>query len=80
MSTLDADLLHAHAQGDAASLVTLYQQAAAQANNTEAVAFYLTHAHVFAMEINHPDRDALRARLIEMGREAPLGPPRSPLR
>lgn len=77
---LDAALLAAHHKGDAAQLVTLYQQAADQANDAEAAGFYLTHAHVFAMEIDHPDRDALRARLIAMGREVPLHPAPPPLR
>lgn len=80
MSDLDDDLLAAHEKGDAAALVTLYQHAAVQTNDMDAAAFYLTHAHVFAMEINHPDQDILRSRLIEMGREAPLLPPRAPLR
>lgn len=80
MSTLDTALLAAHESGDTAALVRLYQDAAAQANDTQAAAFYLTHAHVFAMELNHPDRDRLRQQLIDMGREAPLDPPRPPLR
>ena len=80
MKDLDAQLLAAHAKGDAAALVTLYRQAADQANDPQAAAFYLTHAHVFACEINHPDTDALRQRLIDQGREAPLPPPRPPLR
>lgn len=80
MSDLDALLLTAHANRDAAGLVTLYTQAADQAKDTEAAAFYLTHAHVFACEINHPDTDALRQRLIDQGREAPLPAPRPPLR
>lgn len=80
MTELDAALLAAHRTDDKAALVTLYQQAAAQANAAEAEAFYLTHAHVFALEINHPDQHRLRARLIDTGREAPLGPARPPLR
>ena len=77
MNDLDAALLAAQAEDDAAALGTLYQQAADAAEDVEGAAFYLTHAHVFAMEINHPDQHALRARLVEMGREAPLQPPRS---
>ena len=80
MSDLDDLLLAAHASGDVARLVTLYKQAADQANDVEAAAFYLTHAHVFACEINHPDTAALRQRLIDQGREAPLPPPRPPLK
>lgn len=80
MKDLNARLLTAHAKGDAADLVALYTQAADAANDAEAAAFYLTHAHVFACEINHPNTDALRQRLIEQGREAPLPAPRAPLR
>ncbi len=80
MSDLDARLLDAHARADAGDLVRLYRQAADQANDTEAAAFYLTHAHVFACEINHPDTAALRQRLIDQGREAPLPPPRPPFK
>lgn len=80
MSQLDAALLAAHEKRDAAALVKLYQQAAAQTEDADAAAFYLTHAHVFAMEINHPDQAPLRARLIDMGREAPLGMPPPPFR
>ena len=80
MTDLDALLLAAHAKGDAAALVRLYEQAADQANDAEAAAFFLTHAHVFACEINHPDTEVLRQRLIDQGREAPLPAPRPPLR
>ena len=79
MTDLDADLLAAHAVGDLTVLVRLYQQAARDAQDADAAAFYLTHAHVFALECNHPDQDALRAELVAAGREAPLGPPRPPL-
>jgi len=80
MSDLDKRLLAAHAQGDAAALVTLYREAADQTNDAQAQGFYLTHAHVFALEIGHPDTATLRQRLIDQGREAPLHPPNPPLR
>ncbi|KAJ03506.1 hypothetical protein JQT66_05825 [Sulfitobacter mediterraneus] len=80
MTDLDRDLLAAHAAGDTSALVALYAQAAEAANNTDQAAFYLTHAHVFAMEIGHPDTPALRQRLIDMGRESPLPAPNPPLR
>ena len=79
-SALDRDLLAAHAAGDAAALVTLYAQAAEAATSAEQVAFYLTHAHVFALEAGHPDTAALRQRLIDMGRESPLPAPKPPFR
>ena len=70
----------AHAAGDLGALVTLYTQAADQAGAPDAAAFYLTHAYVFALEQGHPDEDALRKRLVDQGREAPLLPPNPPLR
>lgn len=72
MSDLDAALLAAHASGDLEALVTLYTRAADAASDSQAAAFYLTHAHVFAMELGHADAPALRQRLIDQGREAPL--------
>ncbi|MFT6674049.1 MAG: hypothetical protein ACJAVM_000220 [Sulfitobacter sp.] len=80
MIPLDQALLAAHAAGDAPALVDLYRQAAEAARDSEKSAFYLTHAHVFAMETAHPDTVMLRQRLIDMGREAPLGAPNPPLR
>ena len=80
MKTLQADLLAAHAARDTCALVALYQRAAAQANAPQQAAFYLTHAHVFALEIDHPDAPGLRAQLVAQGRESPLPPPRAPFR
>lgn len=80
MSDLDARLLAAHAAGDLNLLVALYTQAADAAPTPEAAAFYLTHAHIFALELGHPDAAILRARLVDQGREAPLPPPNPPLR
>lgn len=74
MSDLDGRLLAAHAAGDTQTLVTLYTQAAEVARDCDARAFYLTHAHVYALELGHPDQDVLRAKLIAMGREVPLHP------
>jgi hypothetical protein len=42
--------------------------------------FYLTHAYVFALELNHPQASELRQRLIDAGREEPLPPARAPSR
>ena len=80
MTTLRADLLAAHAARDTVALVALYQRAAQQAKVPEQAAFYLTHAHVFALEIGHPDAPELRAQLVAQGRESPLPPPRPPFR
>ena len=80
MTELDAALLAAHAAGDGPALVGLYTRAANAAATPEAEAFYLTHAHVFALELGHPDAPALRARLVAAGREEPMPPHRLPLR
>ena len=80
MSSLDDQLLAAHAASDLAQLVTLYAQAADQADDADSAAFYLTHAHVFALELGAPEADTLRARLVAEGREAPLPAPNPPLR
>ncbi|WP_415403160.1 hypothetical protein [Tateyamaria sp. SN3-11] len=72
MSDLDTRLLAAHAADDTAALIALYREAAGAATDDTARAFYLTHAHVFALECGHPDAGELRAALIAMGREAPL--------
>ena len=72
MNSLEARLLAAHGQGDLAALVALYGEAALAATDANARGFYLTHAHVFALDLGHPDTATLRAELIEMGREDPL--------
>ncbi len=66
---LDAALCAAHARGDRRALVGLYSTAGARATG-DAAAFYLTHAYVFALEAGDPRAGPLRARLVEMGREA----------
>ncbi|NNK16612.1 MAG: hypothetical protein HKP51_06885 [Sulfitobacter sp.] len=80
MNTLESALLAAHASGDTAALVTLYAQASEQAETVDMAGFYLTHAYVFALELNHPQASELRQRLIDAGREEPLPPPRAPSR
>ncbi len=72
MTGLDARLLEAHDKGDSAALVALYKEAADQANTDTARGFYLTHAHVFALELGHPETLSLRQALIDMDRESPL--------
>ncbi len=71
MTDLDSRLLAAHEAGDTPALVDLYKEAADTAPDADAAGFFLTHAYVFALEINHPDAAALRARLVETGRETP---------
>lgn len=66
--TLDAQFLAAHAADDKATLVDLYTQAADQADTLDAACFYLTHAYVFALEINAPTTADLFARLRAHGR------------
>jgi hypothetical protein len=68
MSDLDDRLLDAHRRGDKAGLVALYTEAADQAAQTDAACFYLTHAYVFALEMNHPAVPALHGRLKAQGR------------
>lgn len=72
MTDLNAKLLRAHAAEDTARLARLYTLAADRANGVDAMAFYLTHAHVFALEAGSSQANILRQRLIDMGRETPL--------
>lgn len=69
MTELDARLLQAHAACDAFSLVTLYREASAAANDPVAQRFYLTHAYVFALEIGDARSEGLRAELVALGAE-----------
>lgn len=80
MTDLNADLLAAHAAGDAPRLVTLYTEAADAAATEEAAGFFYTQAYVFALETGHPAASALRDRLVAMGRETRLGAPIPPRR
>lgn len=70
MSDLDTRLLAAHEKDDRAALVRLYAEAADATLDDDARYFYLTHAYVYALELAHPDTFALKARLLEAGREA----------
>ena len=69
MNDLDQRLLRAHDLGDKTELVRLYAEAADRATDPDAAGFYLTHAYVYALEINHPAMGDLRARLVADGRE-----------
>lgn len=68
MSDLEARLLAAHGRDDRCALIALYEEAADSAQAETAAGFYLTHAFVFALELNDPRATALRARLAAMGR------------
>ncbi len=72
MNELQAQLLRAHEDGNAAALVDIYTTAAEQEKDDQRRAFLLTQAHVFALEIDHPDAPALRAALIALNCETPL--------
>lgn len=72
MIDLNARLLDAHARDDLTALIALYSEAADTTTDPTARAFYLTHAHVFALELGAPCAEDLRARLIQMGRETPI--------
>lgn len=74
MSALEAALLAAHEAGDQAALVTLYARAADSAGS-DAAAFFLTHAYVYALEAGDARAGALRARLVAMGRDLPEDQP-----
>ena len=63
--SLDAALRAAHAAGDRAALIGLYEQAAEDAG--PAAAFFLTQAWVFALEAGDGRAEALETRLRGMG-------------
>ena len=72
LAQLDTALLTAHAAGDRAALVRLYQKAGELRLGEGAIdagCFYLTHAYIYALEQGDKAAPALRARLIEYGRE-----------
>lgn len=66
--TLDATLLTAHAAGDCAALVSLYEKAARQADNPDAAGFFLTQAYVFALEAGDARADIIAQALRDRGR------------
>ena len=68
MNDLQKRLLDAHARDDRAALVRLYTEAADTANDIDAACFFLTHAYIFGLELDHPDVPALHARLAAEGR------------
>lgn len=80
MTDLDSRLIAAHDAGDRAGLVALYQQAAAQARDPDAAAFFLVQAYVFALDSGDPAAAALHAQLAGLGREDPDSQPPASLR
>ena len=68
MTNLQDRLLDAHARDARMELVGLYTEAADATDDIEAACFYLTHAYVFGLEMNHPDVPALYDRLKAHGR------------
>jgi hypothetical protein len=69
-AALDAALLAAHARDDRQALVGLYAEAASRAEGM-ARAFYLTQAHVFALDLGDRRAEGLKAMLVEMGADTP---------
>ncbi|OWU83403.1 hypothetical protein ATO6_18275 [Oceanicola sp. 22II-s10i] len=65
---LDAAILAAHAAGDRAALVGLYQQAADGALPDEGP-FFLTQAYILALDCGDMRATGLRDRLVALGRE-----------
>ena len=52
-AALDDLILTAHAKDDRAALITLYSRAADLAEDVDTECFFLTYAHIFALELNH---------------------------
>ena len=67
---LDARSLAAHARNDGQALITLLTEAADAAGDLDAACFFLTCAHVYALEAGAPEAADLHARLKAHGREA----------
>ena len=69
-TNLEEQILAAHANGDGLALSELYFQAAGvkkMAGETEASAFLLTQAYVFALESGHPIAMQAHAELVALG-------------
>ena len=69
MDDLEDRLLAAHAADNRRALVDLYEEAAGAAESELQESFFLTHAYVFALEMDHEKAPILKARLVKMGRE-----------
>lgn len=74
-ANLQQQLLAAHAKNDTVALVTLYTCAADSAEKTgdiDQTCFFLTHAFVFALSIDHATKHDLNKRLVAHGRDDAL--------
>ena len=70
MSTqLNQKIITAHKNKYEWQLVDLYTQAADSSEDFDTQCFFLTCAHIFALEQNHPSQSILRERLKGNGRE-----------
>ena len=67
MTSLNDQLLAAHARHDTCALVSLYAQAA-EGVERDAACFFLTHAYIYALDCGDARADALFARLKAEGR------------
>lgn len=68
---LHQQMLEAHARQDLNSLITLYALAGRQMEtrgDIDAACFYLTHAYVYALELDAPELSGLQTRLAAYGR------------
>ncbi len=69
--TLHQQLLDAHAGHNLIGLMALYAQAGNRMEtrgDTDAACFYLTHAYVYALELDAPELTTLQSRLAAYGR------------
>ena len=70
MSTrLSQKIIAAHKKRDNWLLVELYTQAADSSADCDTECFFLTYAHIFSLEKNHPSLSNLKKRLERNGRE-----------
>ena len=70
-SSLHQRMLQAHAGQDLTSLITLYSKAGKRMEtrgDTDAACFYLTHAYVYALELDAPELPELQTQLAAYGR------------
>ncbi len=70
-STLHQRMLQAHAAQDLNSLIALYSTAGKRMEtrgDIDAACFYLTHAYVYALELDAPELTELQTRLAAYGR------------
>ena len=71
-SDLDRRIAKAHGRQDHLALVALYSEAAERmkrAGNSDAEAFLLTYAYVYALESDTTETPQIHARLVELGRD-----------